>query len=217
MRHDKDKISLAVIEGMHPFDVRGWHKMLRSLEGVCYDPQTMDNWAYDFAGGRFDYDVLLFYNMHMTVQQSPYPERVYDAISNLGQCGKGLIFLHHALAAYPENDTWSKATGLARRDLDYFADQRLRVEIADGSHPITEGLEPFEIEDETYKMPEPDESSHILLTASHPKSMRALGWTRSLNDSRVFCFQCGHDRRAYENAGFVTVLTRAIRWAVNRF
>jgi type 1 glutamine amidotransferase len=56
----------------------------------------------------------------------------------------------------------------------------------------------------------------VLLTADHPKSMKAIAWTRQHGQSRVFCFQSGHDNDTWENAGFRNVLERGILWCAQR-
>ena len=120
-----------------------------------------------------------------------------------GRHGQGLVVLHHALLAYPGWDPWTEVTGIADRSFTYHPDQTLRVDVADGDHPITAGLASWEVTDETYIMEAPDADSHLLLTTTHPQSMAALAWTRAYHDARTFCCALGHDKKVYNDPAFV--------------
>lgn len=42
--------------------------------------------------------------------------------------------------------------------------------------------------------------------------MRTTVWPRQSRKSRVFCYQAGHDNRAWAEVGFRTVLARGSQW-----
>lgn len=210
----KGIIQAAIIESAHPFDVPGWHQLFRSYAFLDYYPQPLENWLADWGKCRNDYDVALFYNMNMEKAESPLAQQMEEALEEFSQKGKGICILHHALIAFPENPLYASATGLTNRSLDYFVDQRLQVEIANPKHPICQGLDPFEIVDETYVMEDArsEQGNEILFTTNYPKSMHTLGWARQLNNSRVFCLQCGHDNQVWSVPGFKELLGRGLRW-----
>lgn len=209
-------LQVAVIEGFHPFEVPQWHGLFRALEGIDYYPQHIENWAVDCAGCRGDYDVLLFYNMNMSLDGCPFAEAVEAAIKELGTRPQGLVFLHHALLAYPDMETWSQLVGIADRRFEYYPDQEYQVQVAATDHPITRGQEAWTIQDETYTMATPGSDSTVLLTTNHEKSMDVLAWTRTCGQSRVFCLQLGHDHLAWDHPRFREVLRQGIRWAARR-
>lgn len=209
-------VKIAVIEGWHPFEVPQWIKLFNEMQDVdCYF-QTIDNWAFDCAGCKDEYDVVLFYNMNMSMDDAPFKEKLSEAIEGLTQSKQGKIFLHHAILAYPKSSIWSDLVGIQDRSFDFHVEQRYTVRIACDQHPITAGLNDWSIQDETYTMADAGRDSEILLAADHAKSMKSIAWTRQINDARVFCFQCGHDHLAWENPDFKTVLHRGILWAANR-
>jgi type 1 glutamine amidotransferase len=70
--------------------------------------------------------------------------------------------------------------------------------------------------DETYDMPEAGEGCEVLLTTAHPKSVRTLAWTRQYGNSKVFCYQSGHDNAAWSDESFRQVLSRGILWTAGR-
>ena len=209
----KRDLRVAVVTGAHPFDVPGFHRLFRAVPGVDAYPQDLDNFAADWGAVRAAYDVVLFYNMHMDDGAQGSAAAV---IAGLGQPGQGIVVLHHAILAWPNSAEWSDLCGITDRSFGYHMDQDLTVEIADHEHPITAGLDTWPAHDETYTMASAGAGSHILLTAEHPLSMKTIAWTRTYRDSRVFCFQCGHDDAAWRSGNFAEVLSRGIAWAAGR-
>lgn len=210
-------LRVAVVTGHHPFDVVGFHQMVRALpETDCY-VQDLTDFASAPAEVRKSYDAVVFYNMHTALpgENPPWFESgIVPVIDQLGEADQGIVVLHHALLAFPESPVWSGLVGIGARTLsNYYPDQTLRIEIADAGHAITAGLAPWTIVDETYAMAEPDdEDNHVLLTTPHSPSMRTIAWTRRFRNARVLCYQSGHDNRVYADPGFRTVLGRGIRW-----
>ena len=87
------------------------------------------------------------------------------------------------------------------------------MEIANPDHPIATGMEPWTVHDETYTMNNAGEGSDIIFTAEHPKSMKTIGWTRTYRNSRVFCFQPGHDHTTFNTPEYRKVIQRGIQWS----
>ena len=213
-------INVAVVTGGHPYDVPGLTDMFRALPDINAYPQHMEDFATDPAGKRTWYDVVLFYTM---LQQTPtgegawYEAGVKTAIEDLGESGRGIFMLHHAILAYPGWPLWHSIVGV--RDYvfkNYHIGERPRIATAKPDHPITQGLTSWEMTDETYEMSEPDQDNEILLTIDHPKSMRACAWVRQHKNARVFCYQSGHDNETYAVPNFRTVVARGIQWCARR-
>jgi len=217
-----DKITAAVITGGHAFDVPGFHNLFRSLPEVDAYIQPMEDFVADTAKVREQYDVLVFYNMHRQIPPDDakgYEARLKNVLAQLGKTQQGVFLLHHAILAYIGWPLWSNLVGIEDCTLtSYHHDQDLRVHIADPDHPITRGLAPWEIVDETYVMNDPDpvNGNHILLTVDHPQSMTNVGWTHTVGSARVFCLELGHDNEAYANPGFRAVVSRGIQWCAGR-
>ena len=83
-------------------------------------------------------------------------------------------------------------------------------------HSITQGMEDWDLIDESYVMVEPDEGNDILLAVDHPQSMKAIAWTRTFKQARVFCLQSGHDNQTYGNPQFRHIVARGIQWCAGR-
>ncbi len=215
-----DPIQCAVITGGHGYDVLNLHRFFRGLPGVDAYIQHMDDFASSRASARDGYDVVLFYTMLMDGPTddggSWYAGRPKTALEHLGETEQGIVVLHHAILAYPQWPVWNEMVGIRDRSFGHHPEQTLRVEIANSEHPITTGLNTWEMADETYMMDEPGADSDILLTADHPKSMSAIAWTRLHKRARVFCFQSGHDNLTWSNPNFGEIVSRGIQWVAQR-
>ena len=209
---DNNSIKVAVITGGHFFDVPGFHAIFRDMPNVDSYIQLEANWAADVGNVLDTYDVFLFYNMPRGLPE----ERTRPVLEKLGESGQGIFLLHHAILAYEQWPLWSDLVGISDRSFGYDHEQQLSVQIADPAHPITQGIQPWQMVDETYSMASAADGSHLLLTTEHPNSMRVLGWTRQFRNARVFCFQSGHDNTTYVDTNFRKTILRGIQWCAGR-
>ena len=213
-------IQMAVVTGGHSFNVIEFHRLFRQLENIEVYIQHMDDFASSSAEIRHSYDVILFYTMLLdgpTDDGHPwYAGKPKSVLEELGQIGQGSFMLHHSILAYREWPIWSQIVGFSDLTHDVTMAQTLFVEVEDHEHPITSGVSGWDMVDETYKMCDPEPDSQILLTTKHPTSMRVLAWTRQYKNSRVFCYQSGHDNRTWDNPNFITMLWRGIEWCARR-
>ena len=216
-----DSVKIAVVTGGHRFDVPNFHRLFRNLDGIDAYVQPLDDFSSPRESDRDFYDVAVFYNMH---KQGPEDEnrpgwmgRPRQALESWVSTGKGIVMLHHAILAFPDWEPWVQMVGVEADTFDTFShNETMGIQVVDSDHPITRGVSDWEMIDETYVMGEPDSDSHLLLVTDHPKCMRSIGWTRQYNDTRVFCFQSGHDNQTWSHENFQTVLARGILWAAGR-
>jgi len=208
-----DKIKTAVITGNHPYEVPQFISLFRSLKSVDFYPQYLENFTADLANVREQYDVVLFYNMHMVLDNGP----VQAALEKLGDTKQGIFCLHHGILSYPDWSVWSDVIGITNRHFKYYPGETVRVEIADPVHPITRGLQSWEINDETYAMDAATGAdNHILLTTNQPRSLPTLAWTRKYRNSPVFNLASGHGKETYGNLNFRLVVERGIQWLAGK-
>jgi uncharacterized protein len=210
----------AVITGGHSFDVPNFHRLFRSLDGIEPVIQHIDDWTSSSSEVRASYDAVVFYIMMMGTpvdDGSPwYAGKPLSALGELGRYPQGVVVLHHALLAYPEWSMWSNLVGIDDRKFGYHAGESVHVDVVDLAHPITKGLSPWDMTDETYTMREPREGSRVLLATDHPRSMKSIAWTRDFRGTRVFCLESGHDNATWVDANFREVLRRGILWSAGR-
>ena len=211
---------VAVVTGGHSYDVVNFHRLLRSFADADVLIQHMDDFASSPEAVRDSYDVVLFYIMLMDGPKDDglvwYAGKPKTALGHLGATAQGIFVLHHAILAYPQWPVWNRLVGIADRKFGYHNDQALRVNVTDQTHPITKGLQDWDMVDETYTMADAGQDSRILLSVDHPKSMKHLAWTRQHGKSRVFCFESGHDRTTWADHNFREVVRRGIQWCAGQ-
>ena len=89
------------------------------------------------------------------------------------------------------------------------------VEIADRAHPVTQGLNDFETNDELYTCLVGDAPIHLL---AHAKSKvdgkhHPMAFVRDYGKGRVFLTTLGHDVQAFTNSSVPDLMRRGCAWA----
>ena len=213
-------IHALVSTGGHGFQERPFFEMFDSFNGLSYEavvfPEASEKLNPEAAE---PYDALVFYDMWQEISETGQ-----SAFIDLLQSGKGVVFLHHSILSYPGWDEYPSIVGgyyyakpQIRDGIEIPAgtfdnDVQLTVNIAGPSHPVTSGLQDFEIVEETYNNFWIDQNVHPLLTTEHPASGPIVGWAHHYGNSRIVYIQLGHDSRAYENASYRRVVIQAIEW-----
>lgn len=93
------------------------------------------------------------------------------------------------------------------------------IEVGDRDHPITQGIGPFELEDECYRSNVFDPTAiHVIMTSHHPDPEAKIdgepsAWVRELGLGRVFYSALGHDPRVWSHPAVRDLVARGIRWA----
>ena len=104
-----------------------------------------------------------------------YEGKIRGILEGLGKTSQGIFILHHGILVYREWPFWSDLVGIGNRETrSVHHDLNLHIEVSNPDHPITRGLEAWDMVDETYVMDEPEEENGILLSVDHPQSMKAI-------------------------------------------
>ena len=211
-------MKVGLITGDHPFDVLRLYDMFRGFDDMEVYPQHIVDFATDTGAGRKSYDALVFYNMTMATptEDAPNGNALKKAIEGLGSGSQGIVLLHHSLLAFPEMSIWSEMVGVRDRSFGFYDNQSVHYTIEDSEHPILLGLSEFDMVDETYTMAEPGNDSTIIMTTSHEPSSKSIAWCRTYLNSKVFCYQSGHDATCFTNPNFQTILGNGIRWSAGQ-
>ncbi|MCS7305448.1 MAG: ThuA domain-containing protein [Thermoguttaceae bacterium] len=219
-----EKIRVLVTYGGHGFDEKEFWALFDAMPDVEWDKAELPKQADLLQPGlETKYDVLVMYDMcpKFTPQQQ-------QAFVQLLRQGIGIVSLHHNLAAHFDWDEFRKIIGgrfiLRNCQIDgkeykqspVSHGETIRVLVADKNHPITQGVEDFDIKDETYGPFYVAEGVHVLLRTEHPKNNPVIGWTWKYEKSPVFYLMLGHDRFAYEHSAFQKLLGQGIRWAASQ-
>lgn len=254
-------IKVLFISSFHPFDRENLFATLDAFGDDITWTHVEHPAAEEFYAPRLAarYDVYLFYDAfagRVTTRNpdgtlgnvdTPPTAQMRANLKALLQSGdKGFVFFHHALASWAH--TWpeySEVMGGAAdwgkplknvRGKDYpasgaLANTQQHVTIVDRSHPITRGVEDFDIVDETYLCPIFEDSVHPLmrtdfkptyqafparpLTVGHPPGSNLTGWVKTAERSPVAYIQHGHDNKAWTNPAFRKLILNAIKWAAS--
>ena len=252
------QINVLLITGGHIFEYQPFFQMIEALQQPT--PEVSLNWTHVqqpeaeallMSERTEGVDVLVFYDMPgvtFTGRHPPFahydPSERYKAnFLRLLDHGKGMVFLHHAIAAWPSWPEFAEILGgrfhFLPGELDGTAypgsGYRFRtpqtIEVIDPNHPITQGLAPsFSIVDETYLFPVLEDQVTPLLRSdfqftadqfrmggvgfkTHPQGSNLVGWTKRARNSDIAYLQLGHGPQIYSDANFRTLLTNSIKWA----
>lgn len=217
------KINVLIITGGHGFEKVPFYGVFDALANVHYDTIVQPKANALIATTAIDkYDVLVFYDMFDSILPSEQ-----QAYVNLLKKGKAMIFLHHSLVSYQNWGEFINIVGgkyhtrpvVVKGDTlkaNYEHDVIMPVRVEDRKHPVTAGINDFEIVDETYGDAEILPSVKPLLSTSLSKSMRYLAWINHYGNSDVLYIQLGHGPSAYSNANYRKLLQQAIEWSYGR-
>jgi len=163
---------------------------------------------------RGRYDVLVLYDMY---EELP-PER-QENLRGFVEAGRGVVALHHALGDYHNWPWWYEEVVGGRfverpRGSGPGAVHDVDIPVRPvGDHPITRGIAPFRIWDETYKGLWISPRVEVILRTDHPTSDGPVGWIGPTRAARVVYLQLGHDRNAHLNPTYRKLVRNAILWA----
>ena len=219
-----NKINALIITGGHGFQEGQFFEMFDSFEDFSYDavvfPAAFEKLNPESAE---PYDALVFYDMWQEINEAQK-----SAFIKLTKQGKGLLILHHAIISYQGWDEYANIVGgrfytqprvrggveMPTGTVEHGV--QLKVHIADKTHPVTQGVQDFEIIDETYNNFWVSDDVDVLLTTKHPSSGPVIGWAYQYESSRVVHIQLGHDELAYKNPDYRKLVSQTIRWVAQR-
>jgi len=135
-----------------------------------------------------------------------------DAAQEKGLCdfvrsGGAYVGIHSATDAFKKSDVYWEMVG------GRFAGHgggKFKVTIHDRDHPVTAGLEDFEIQDETYSH---HYHKNVCMRGNERQSM---GWVQDYGKGRMFYTSLGHGRAAWANPHFQRLVVRGAYWAAGR-
>ncbi len=213
-------IKILIITGGHDFERPEFFDMFKSMDGIEFTSVEHPTANSIYATPSLaDYDVLVYYDMNQDISDDQKA-----AFLQMVEHGKGLVFLHHSLASYQLWEKYLRIQG-GRYHLEpedeskkstYRHDVDMNVSVLDAEHPVTRGISDFTIHDEVYGNFEVLPQVHPLLGTDHPESGAIIGWANDLGASKSIYLQLGHDRHAYANPNFQTLVKQAILWTAGR-
>ena len=152
------------------------------------------------------YDVLLCYYTRGELTESQL-----RGLLNFVSSGRGFVGLHSAADSFKDSEEYLDMLGGVF--LSHPKHQTFHIEVADRDHPITKGINDFDIYDELYILRHDPTRYHLLLYCLWEGERQPVAWTKGYGEGRVFYLSLGHTKEAYENPAFREILRRGILWA----
>ncbi len=156
------------------------------------------------------YDVVLFYGSGLNFSDPNQEKGLCDFVRG----GGGYAGVHSATDSFKKSDAYWELVG------GRFAGHghgKFKVYIHDTDHPITAGLEDFEITDETYSHRyHKNVCMRSLVRMNQGKDRQSMGWVQDYGKGRMFYTSLGHGREAWTNPHFQRLVVRGIYWSVRR-
>ncbi len=209
-------LRVEVITGGHGFDPEfysvftGWPDMRATTTG------HPDAYKRKIDG---EADVLVLYD-----SVADLPEDRKGNLKAFVESGHGVVVLHHGIVDFDEWPWWYDEVVGGKYLMKpwngmpgstYKHDEDVHVRVA-AEHPITRGMSPMHLTDETYKGMWVSPKVKVLLTTDNPTSDGPVAWVSPYGKARVVYIQLGHDRLANENPLYRELVHRAVMWVGGR-
>lgn len=251
---------LLAVTGGHRYDVGAFTDLLAATcdaLGWTYDHvEHPDAQSMLHPASARDYDAVLLHDLPgLRLARGSEPELVEPseserlAIAELFDHGIGVVATHHALAGWPTWDAW--ATALGGRFLYAPGTLRGRATPASGyrmatyrvapfgSHPVCEGVEPFDVTDELYLCPvfereivpllatDADTSPAVMIDthrevtigeqvpAPHQEGSPFVGWAHAAGRSPVVYVLPGHTGDTMAHPMYRRLISNALGWVAS--
>ncbi len=144
-----------------------------------------------------------------------------QALLDFVRGGKGFAAFHAASACFPSWPEYQRliGAGWAQGTTGHGRIHTFAVTVADGDHPITQGLTDFSIRDELWHRMAVDPEARVLCTAFSAEEQGGTGQDEpvalvtGLGRGRCFNLILGHDVAAMETDGWRLLMLRGSEWA----
>jgi uncharacterized protein len=217
-------LKVLVVTGGHGFEKEPFFKMFTDNDRIkaTFAEHSSTNAIVFERADLLSFDVVALYDIRRTISEAQKAKLIA-----LLDKGTGLVVLHHALVSYQHWPEYEKIIGglypepddkpgVVTPELGYQHDVDIPVSIVAKEHPITAGMKDFIIHDEIYWGYRVDPEVTTLITTTHPKSGKPLGWCHTHRNSRVVYLQLGHGPEAFENENYRKLLANSIGWTAKR-
>jgi type 1 glutamine amidotransferase len=191
----------------HDFSIMG--PIYRDFLGAAGFDVTLTENRDDFrAEALRPYDVIICY----TTGENLTPEQASGLLEGI-MSGKGFIGVHSATASFKETPGYISMLGARFLTHPSYL-PRLTFTIKNRHHPVVEGVEDFQMEEELYLM---ETSGHfdLLVATWFDGFERPIAWVKPYGHGRVLYTALGHARQQTEHPCFQRLIVNGVRWAAN--
>lgn len=217
------KVKVLIVTGGHGFKHKPFYNVFNAIPSITYDSLVQPQANTLIASPEINkYDVVVFYDLVDSITSAQQ-----EAYIRLLKKGSSMIFLHHSLVSYQNWPEFLQIVGGQYHTHDvvvngdtlkanYDHDVSIPVKVEDKKHPVTKGINDFEVVDEVYRDVEILPRVKPLLSTTHPKSMHYLAWINHYENSDVICIQLGHGPSCFANPNYRRLIQQAIEWSAKQ-
>jgi len=215
-QHKPDALRTLVVTGGHDYDPSFYTLFARDDIAWRHVASNNEAFAADF---RPKYDVLVLYDLSTDIGEAQRRN-----LRDFVEAGKGIVVLHHAIADYNSWPWWYRDVvggryllkpdaGTPASTYSHGEEEFITPVL---QHPITAGMGPFHLWDETYKGMWISPEVKILLKTNNQTSDGPVAWISPYSKSRVVYIQLGHGRTAHLHPAYRELVHKAILWSAGR-
>lgn len=207
--------------GAHP-----WREVSQAQRDILVSAGKFDVKVSEDAGilesaaslKRYDVVFLHYYNATTYNEKTGLlSDTAKENLLNHVKGGKGFVVSHLSSASFKEWTEFQKLCGRywVMGKSGHGPRGKFAVKIAKSDHPITQGLQDFEADDELYAKLLGDTPVNVLVTADSEwsKQTEPLAFTVEYGQGRVFHETFGHDGKALANDSVRKLIARGTEWA----
>ena len=219
---EKNKIRVLILSGSNNHE---WQRTTPVLENMFLSSEYFESETSlqpdTLSGADLQkYDVVLSNWNSWPENDLRWSEKLENSLLNFIKSGGGFVTFHASTSAFYK---WPKfkeiSVGAWVEKTNHGKPGATKVEISNSNHPITKGLQGFQIFDELWNNAEKNESFKVLGTATNielpeaEQQKQGAIFVKEYGKGRIFHTMLGHKARTLRNIGFQTLLLRGTEWA----
>ena len=192
-------------EAFHDFAVMGpiYEKFLKQAEFDVVITEDRDDFKEENLA---PFDVIVCY----TTGENLTEEQTQGLLRGIAG-GKGFVGVHSAADSFKDTPGYINMIGAEfLTHPSYWP--KLMFNVKNRLHPVVDGVQDFEMEEELYLM-ETNGHSELLMSTWFKGFERPITWVKPYGQGRVCYTALGHDREQTENPNFQKLVINAVRWA----
>jgi len=218
-RPPANPIRVLVVTGGHTYPT-SFYSLFEGRDDMVWDHATASIETAFKSDLRKKYDVLVLYDWYRDEPSGVLRENLVNFLES----GKGVVILHHGISDFNYWPWWQEKVQGAkyffkpegdRPASSYKHDQDLFL-VPVAPHPITKGIGPFRLIDETYHGMWYSPEITVLLKMTSPLKDTPVAWIGPYEKSRVVYMLPGHDEKSHYHPVFRELVHRAILWTGRR-
>ena len=257
--NSKNDENILVVTRGHPFERDPFFEMIDSTGYFWTHVEHPAAQDFLISDSMSNYKAILFYDMPgINFETAPPKPTFFEPSSNfksgfidLLKKGIGCVFLHHSIANWPLWEEYgdiiggrflyqpTTVKGILQPDSGYRHDIKYTVSPV-GEHPITDGIDNFQITDELYLGQIFEDNINPILSSdfefkdnnfysaaralegemysnkdwNHKDGSNIVGWTKNYENSAIAYLQFGDGPSSYKNKNFRKLIKRSIEWSI---